>query len=66
MTGQAVLAATLALVALGIPVAAQSPVQTDTGLAVPMRDGVVLRADLYRPPGDGRFPVLVHRTPYSR
>ena len=31
-----------------------------------MRDGVVLRADLYRPPGDGRFPVLVYRTPYSR
>ena len=31
-----------------------------------MRDGIVLRADLYRPPGSGRFPVLVHRTPYSR
>ena len=66
MNHQAVLAATLALAALGIPVAAQSPVQTNTGLAVPMRDGVVLRADLYRPTGDGRFPVLVYRTPYNR
>ena len=31
-----------------------------------MRDGTVLRADVYRPPGERRFPVLVHRTPYSR
>jgi uncharacterized protein len=46
--------------------AAQAPVRVDTGVAVPMRDGVVLRADLYRPAGDGRFPVLVYRTPYGR
>src|SRR3982750_4906526 len=44
----------------------QSPTRVDTGGAIPMRDGVVLRADLYRPPGDGRFPVLVYRTPYGR
>ena len=31
-----------------------------------MRDRVVLRADVYRPGRDGRFPVLVYRTPYSR
>jgi putative CocE/NonD family hydrolase len=31
-----------------------------------MRDGVVLRGDLYRPRDDGRFPVLVYRTPYDR
>src|SRR5688500_15227101 len=31
-----------------------------------MRDGVVLRADLWRPAKDGRFPVLVYRTPYGR
>jgi putative CocE/NonD family hydrolase len=35
-------------------------------VAVPMRDGVVLRADIYRPAEAGRFPVLVHRTPYDR
>lgn len=35
-------------------------------VAVPMRDGVVLRADLRRPAGDGRFPTLVYRTPYGK
>jgi predicted acyl esterase len=48
------------------PLGAQATVRVDTGLAVTMRDGVVLRADLYRPPGAGRFPVLVYRTPYGR
>ena len=66
MIHQAVLAASLALLAPAIAPAAQSRIQTDTGLAVPMRDGVILRADLYRPAGDGRFPVLVYRTPYNR
>jgi putative CocE/NonD family hydrolase len=31
-----------------------------------MRDGVVLVADVYRPKGDGKFPVLLERTPYDR
>lgn len=31
-----------------------------------MRDGVVLRADVYRPDTPGRFPVLLQRTPYSK
>ena len=35
-------------------------------VAVPMRDGVVLRADVYRPAGPGPFPVLVYRTPYGK
>ena len=30
-----------------------------------MRDGVTLYADVYRPVGNGRHPVLVSRTPYS-
>jgi uncharacterized protein len=54
------------LSALASPLAAQAPARVDTGVAVPMRDRVVLRADLHRPPGDGRFPVLVYRTPYDR
>jgi uncharacterized protein len=31
-----------------------------------MRDGVILRADIYRPKSDGRFPVLLQRTPYGK
>ena len=33
---------------------------------VPMRDGITLRADILRPSSDGRFPVLVYRTPYGK
>ena len=35
---------------------------------VPMttRDGVTLRADVYRPDGAGRFPVLLSRLPYDK
>jgi putative CocE/NonD family hydrolase len=32
---------------------------------VVMRDGVTLYADVYRPVGDGKYPVLISRTPYS-
>jgi putative CocE/NonD family hydrolase len=35
-------------------------------VAVAMRDGVVLRADVLRPHGAGAFPVLVYRTPYGK
>jgi uncharacterized protein len=34
-------------------------------LAAPMRDGVKLYGDLYRPARDGKFPVLIVRTPYG-
>ncbi len=37
----------------------------DRMLAIPMRDGTVLRADVYRPVGQ-RCPALVFRTPYDR
>ncbi len=30
------------------------------------RDGVTLKADVYRPAGDGPFPVLLQRTPYDK
>ncbi len=33
---------------------------------VPMRDGVRLAADVYRPDVPGRFPVVVTRTPYDK
>ena len=31
-----------------------------------MRDGTLLRADLYLPQGKGPFPALVERTPYNK
>ncbi|MBA3258379.1 MAG: CocE/NonD family hydrolase, partial [Gemmatimonadales bacterium] len=45
---------------------AQAGVRVDTAIAVAMRDGVVLRADVWRPGTGSRFPVLVYRTPYGR
>jgi putative CocE/NonD family hydrolase len=35
-------------------------------VAVPMRDGVVLRAEVLLPRAAGPFPTLVYRTPYGR
>lgn len=35
-------------------------------IPVPMGDGVVLRADIYRPEGVGPWPVIVARTPYDK
>ncbi|MGH9348492.1 MAG: CocE/NonD family hydrolase [Vicinamibacterales bacterium] len=31
-----------------------------------MRDGVILRADVYRPSAPGKHPILLQRTPYSK
>jgi uncharacterized protein len=33
---------------------------------VPMRDGVRLATDLYRPEGDGKYPTVLIRTPYDK
>ena len=41
-------------------------VTVEHGVAVTMRDGTVLRADIYRPAAPGRFPVLLTRTPYDK
>lgn len=35
-------------------------------VAVPMRDGCVLRADLYRPDSAEKLPVIINRTPYNK
>lgn len=32
----------------------------------PARDGVSLATDVYLPPGDGPFPVILERTPYDK
>src|SRR5256885_4237077 len=33
---------------------------------IPMDDGVVLRADVFRPPGEGRHPVILSYGPYAK
>ncbi|MCH2512161.1 MAG: CocE/NonD family hydrolase [Dehalococcoidia bacterium] len=38
----------------------------ESDVAVTMRDGVTLYADIYRPEGDGSFPTILQRTPYDK
>jgi uncharacterized protein len=45
---------------------ADNPVSYERDVAVPMRDGVTLRADIYRPATPGKFSVLLRRTPYDK
>ncbi|WP_025848800.1 CocE/NonD family hydrolase [Paenibacillus ehimensis] len=39
---------------------------TEKNVPVPMRDGVTLYADIYRPDSSERHPVLLMRTPYNK
>lgn len=63
----------LALVAARAATQVQEPspppgpykIQTLYNLPVPMRDGTRLSADVYLPVVEGKFPVLVTRTPYD-
>ena len=41
-------------------------VVVEKNVSAEMRDGVVLRADVYRPDAPGTFPALLRRTPYSK
>lgn len=41
-------------------------VKHESKVFVPMRDGVKLAADIYRPDAPGVFPVILQRTPYGR
>lgn len=61
------LAAALPGVEAGVrALSAQEQFVVERNVSVPMRDGVILRADVMRPRGEGRFPVLVYRTPYGK
>src|SRR5262245_59842393 len=40
-------------------------VKTEIDVKVPMRDGVALSADIYRPDVEGKFPAILVRTPYN-
>jgi putative CocE/NonD family hydrolase len=47
--------------------AAQSPeILIERNVAMKTRDGITLHADIYRQPGDAKFPVLLQRTPYDK
>src|SRR6202453_5276236 len=65
----------LAVLSVGIPLRAQTDVRygiaESKDVTVAMRDGVKLAADIYRPTQngqlvDGKFPVILMRTPYNK
>ena len=60
----------MAWICVAAPARAAEPgphaVVAETAVKVPMRDGVTLIADVYRPREEGRYPVLLERTPYDR
>ena len=41
-------------------------VTVERDVMMPMRDGVRLATDIYLPSGQGRFPVILERTPYGK
>jgi putative CocE/NonD family hydrolase len=59
----------LAVVAIVVGLAAAQPqplIRVDKNVEARMRDGVILRADVYRPDTTERLPALLERTPYSK
>src|ERR1700685_1575285 len=40
--------------------------QVDWDAPIAMDDGVVLRADVFRPTGDGKYPVILNYGPYAK
>jgi len=65
------------LIVLGTGIAHHAGTSASYGIAetknvmVPMRDGVMLAADIYHPtekdqPAEGKFPVILLRTPYNK
>ena len=38
----------------------------DLNVEIPLRDGIKLRADIYRPDDTNKHPVLLARLPYSK
>ncbi len=49
-----------------MPQAKRYDVRVERNLLIPLRDGVSLAADLYRPDTPGRFPALVSYYPYHK
>ena len=44
----------------------QHSMARDNDVAIPLRDGVTLLADVHRPPTEGPYPVLIAASPYPR
>ena len=44
----------------------QQPFVFEPDVSMPMGDGVRLAANIFRPKGEGRFPVILMRTPYGK
>lgn len=56
----------LLVAGLAAHAADQYAVTYERNVPVKMRDGIILRADIYRPSAEGKFPVLLQRTPYNK
>jgi len=56
------------LVILALPTLANDTyaVKVQRDVSIKMRDGVILRGDIFRPDAEGKFPVLLQRTPYRK
>lgn len=57
---------TLILLASSTQAADRYAVTVERNVPVTLRDGVTLRADIYRPDAQEKFPVLLQRTPYDK
>src|SRR5271170_5528306 len=68
MNKHCLLALALTIIALASPARSATPytVTYERNVLVSMRDGVKLHADIYRPDTEGKFPVLLQRTPYDK
>ena len=44
----------------------QYEVVSELNQKAPMRDGVTLTVDIFRPKAEGRFPAIVYLTPYNK
>jgi len=58
--------ATLGQTAAAPPAQIPAPIKEEKNVAMKTRDGVTLHADIYRPAAEGKYPVLLQRTPYNK
>jgi putative CocE/NonD family hydrolase len=64
--GSCVLAAALVVAIQAQEASRYHNITVERDVAVAMRDGTRLFADVYRPAGPGRYPALLMRTPYDK